>query len=227
ANDEANSSAPVGAIQPPTAPFTLQPGETRTVPVVVTLPRDPGLLPTTYHAALTARSVLDRQISAASAVDLVFAPRQLADLGLTVALPAGAIQEGTEAFVPVTVENHGLRASVPSRLHVEDVWVEGGTTTATDLEIPAIESFYAKPDESARVLEYHWRPAKGALGEHVLRFVADPDVLGEEYTRADNLVEIHANVTALLIPDLDITNASAVRVKDATGMPVEPSRDAD
>lgn len=226
-SDDANASAPPGSIVPPTGAMVLQPGETRLVPVAVVLPRDPGLLPTTYHAVVRAVSLLDAHVGESTAIDLVFAPRQLADLGLTVQLPTGSVQEGTESFIPITVENHGLATSLPSRLHVSDLWVQGGTRVESDLELPAVASFFLKPEESSRVIEYHWRPAKGTLGEHVLTFTADPDVLGEEYLRSDNVLVARVNVSALLIPDLDVGNASAVRVRDAGGNVVEPTHDAD
>ncbi|MEA3199699.1 MAG: hypothetical protein QOE90_1127 [Thermoplasmata archaeon] len=230
AYDAEHSSAPAGAILPASGIVALQPGESRVIPVTVTLPRDPSLLSTTYHATLLVQSVLDGAAGAATTLDVAFAPRSLPDLGVSVALPtgaAGSVQEGTDAFIPITVDNHGLADSPATRLRVVDRWVEGGTDTPYDLAVPAVRSYFNAPDQSSAVLELAWRPARGTVGTHELIVQADPDGLLDEYTRADDRAVLTVPVSPLLVPDLDITSATGLRVRNAQGSPVDPAQDAD
>jgi hypothetical protein len=210
---------------------TLAPGASRIVPITVTLPRDPSLLPTSYHVAMRVESLLDPAIGVPTSIDVAFAPRPLADLGLVASSPGASVQEGTEVFIPISVENHGLVDSVATRVKVTDQWVEGGgppvEVQGATLALPAIHSYYANPDDSSTIVELHWKPERGSVGTHTLTIVADPEHLQDEYTLVDNVIRLPVIVSPLLIPDLDVANASALRVRNALGATVPGAVDAD
>ena len=223
--DFGNSSAPAGSLQPPAEGIELAPGETRIVPVQVTLPRDPSLLPTSYGARLLAVSQLDPNAVGATTLDLLFAPRQWAELSVSVDLPREDVQEGTQAFIPVVVENNGLVESVPTRVRIVDSWDGGSVETTLDLE--SMPSFFQDADAATRTLEFRWRPEKGSVGLHTLTFEVDPDGRGEEYTRANNALTVEVPVVELLIPDLAIHAEGALSLRNAVGGVVTGARDAD
>ena len=223
--DALNSSAPTGSISVPARTFTLQPGERVIATVNVTLPRDPSLLPADFKAHIIARSVLDPNAAGSTVLDLFFGPREWAELELTVEPPAGIVQEATETFIPIRVENNGLVDSVPSRVRIVDEWA-GGRIEHT-LDLPSMPSYAQSAEEALRVLEFRWRPERGSIGPHVLTFEADPEVRGEEYTRLNNRVELVVEVSDLLIPDLHIANFTALSIRNAVGGSVSPGFDAD
>ena len=223
--DEANSSTPQGSVSVPSGAFTLAAGETRRIHLSVTLPRDPSLLPASFKARVLAESLLDPNAVAASVVDLLFAPRPWAELAVSaVAPPAGGFA-GAESFVPVTVENTGLVESVATTLRVTDRWDGGETVTVFDL--PSMPSFFQKGDEASRTVEFRWRPAEGSVGLHTLTFEVDPDLRGEEYDRRNNVLVLTVPVGELPLPDLDVSPASALALRNALGAPVSGAVDAD
>lgn len=223
--DAANSSAPEGSVVVPADAYFLAPGESRTLTVEVTLPRDPSLLPSEFRARVLARSTIDRNAVGATVLDLVFGPRQWAELSLVADAPAGVVQEGTEAFIPVTIENVGLVDSVASRVLVVDEW-DGGRTE-TSLDLASIPSYQQDPVGAVRVLEFRWRPEEGSVGAHTLTFEVDPDALGEEYTRTNNRATLVVPVSDLLIPDLKLDSFSALTMRNSVGGVVSPDLDAD
>ncbi|HET6406136.1 MAG TPA: CARDB domain-containing protein [Candidatus Thermoplasmatota archaeon] len=223
--DAQNSSAPENSVVVPSETYLLMPGERRTVTVHVTLPRDPSLLPTEFTARVLARSVLDPNAAGASLLNLQFGPRQWAELGLSVQAPRGIVQEGMETFIPLTIENTGLVDSVASRVRIIDEW-PGGRVEHT-LDLPSMPSYAQAADEAMRVLEFRWRPEPGSVGPHTLTFEIDPDQLGEEYTRDNNVVQLVVPVSDLLIPDLHIANFTALSIRNAVGGTVTPGFDAD
>lgn len=227
--DEGNSSVPRGSIGVP-ADVALAPGETRIVPVMVTLPRDPSLLPTQFRARIIAQSIIDPAARGISDLVLEFAPRPWAELSVRADPPGGIVQEGTETFIPITVENDGVVDSIASSVVIVDHYVTSDGVTHNDLttlDLPSMPSYFQKAEDASRVLEFRWRPARGSVGPHSLTITADPLQLGEEYTRLNNVVVLNVNVSELLIPDLDVTTVGAFKVRDASGAPVTAQRDAD
>lgn len=220
------SSAPRDSVRPPSEPITLAPGETRTVLVEVTLPRDPSLLPTIYKARVLVKSTLDPNAGGETGLDLFFAPREWAELSVRAEAPDAGVQEGTEVFIPITVENTGLIPNVPSVLKIVDSY-PGADDVVTFLDIPPMSSYFASPEDAARVLEFQWRPAKGTLGMHTLTITADPDVRGEEYTRTNNVVVLQVPVVEVLIPDLDISPREAIMLRNADGAALPATLDGD
>ncbi|HVM45887.1 MAG TPA: CARDB domain-containing protein, partial [Candidatus Thermoplasmatota archaeon] len=223
--DAFNSSAPEGSVSVPDQAFTLRPNETTYATVYVTLPRDPSLLPTDFKVRILARSLLDPNAGGATLLDLAFGPRQWAELTLSVDPPVGIVQEATDTFIPIRIENNGLVDSVPSRVRVIDEWA-GGRVEHT-LDLSAIPSYSQAPEEALRVLEFRWRPERGSVGPHTLTFEVDPEELGQEYTRTNNIVQMSVEVSDLLIPDLHIANFSALTLRNAVGGTVTPGFDAD
>ena len=237
--DARNSSAPADSIRVPDQEIALAAGETKLVRVDATLPRDPSLLPTEFTARILARSAIDPTAVGATAVDLVFAPRQWAELGLAAQAPAGLVQEGTETFIPLTVENDGLVDSVDTVIRITDEW-EGGPTpsggcaegeTRTSnvhcIAVAGIPSYAQSPEDALRVFEFAWRPEAGSIGEHTLTFEIDPQRLGEEYTRSNNVVTLVVPVSELVVPDLVATGFDALGIRNAQGGVVSPAFDAD
>lgn len=225
AYDAGNSSAPADSIRLPSEPIALAPGETRIVRIDVTLPRDPSLLPTEYKVRVTATSLIDPHASAPVLLDLFFLPRQWAELSVTVDTPKDGVQEGTEKFLPIVIENNGLVDSIPSRVRIVDTWAGGEQEYSLDL--PSMPSYFQRPEDATRTLEFLWRPAKGSIGPHTLTVTVDPDAVGEEYTRVDNVVSLVVPVTELLLPDVAIEDAGALTLRNAVGGLVPASRDAD
>lgn len=223
--DAGNSSAPEGSILVPEAPLEIVAGETRIVPIRVTLPRDPGLLPTEFKVRLLAKSLNDRNAAGSTVLDLVFAPRRFAELQVSANAPRVALQEGIETFLPIVVENNGLVDSVPSRVLIVDEWAGGRKEQSIDLA--AIPSYFERPEDATRVVEFSYRPEKGSIGPHTLTITVDPDQVGEEYTRSNNVVSLVANVTELVIPDVDIGAADALVLRNAEGGLVSGLREAD
>ena len=222
--DEGNSSAPAGSIHVPKDPVLI-PARTegQLVRVDVQLPRDPSLLPTQFRARILARSVLDATTYATSDLTLDFQPRQWAELAVSVTPPTLAVQEGTETFLPITVENTGVVESAASTVRVTDAW-EGGTQTY-DIDLPSMPSYFQSAEDALRVLEFRWRPQKGSIGVHTLTFDADPQQLGEEYTRVNNVVTLRVPVAELLLPDVDVAGADALRLRNAVGQTLVPLKE--
>ena len=222
--DEGNSSAPAGAIQVPAQPVAIG---ARTldqhVRVNVTLPRDPSLLPTQYRARVIARSVLDPTTFATADFTLDFQPRQWAELAVSATPPPLAVQEGTETFLPITVENNGVVASTPSVVRITDAWPGG--VQVTELDLPSMPSYFQDAEDALRVLDFRWRPAKGSIGMHTLTFEVDPKQLGEEYTRQNNVLTLQVPVAELLLPDVDVAAADALRIRDAVGRALVAQRE--
>lgn len=222
--DAGNSSTPAGSVTVP-APIALAPGERAVAKALVTLPRDPSFLPTNFVARLVASSQLDKHVYVPSDLVLSFAPRQWAELSLHADAPRLVVQEGTETFIPITVENNGVIDSVASQVVIVDSWPGGSQTYALDL--PSMPSYFQKAEEATRVLEFRWRPVAGSVGMHTLTITADPLELGEEYTRVNNVNVLNIPVSELLIPDLDIAATGAVKLKNAVGAIVTGQKDAD
>lgn len=223
--DAQNSSAPTDSVTVPSESFVIQPGESRTATVRVKLPRDPSLLPTEFTARIVAHSILDPNAAGATRLDLTFAPRSWAELAVNVEAPKGIVQEATETFIPITVENSGITDSVESKLRIVDEWAGG--RVVQELDLPSMPSYAQSVDEAVRVLEFRWRPERGSIGPHTLTFIADPDERGEEYTRINNVVTLVVPVSDLLIPDLYVSNFSALRIRNSLGASVTPGFDAD
>lgn len=223
--DAGNSSAPAQSIETPAAPIALAPGETRIVRINVTLPRDPSLLPTEYKVRILAESILDPNAAAPVLLDLFFLPRQWAELSVTIDLPRDGVQEGTEKFLPIIVENSGLVDSVPTRVRIVDTWATGRQEYSLDL--PPMPSYFQSQEDASRTLEFLWRPVKGSIGPHTLSVTVDPEILGEEYTRDNNVVSVVVPVTELLLPDVAIDNATALVLRNAVGGVVPVARDGD
>lgn len=223
--DADNSSIPAGSVLVPDEGIELAAGETKQVRVDVKLPRDPSLLPTEFQARLVARSVLDPHAVGSTLLHITFAPRQWAELSVSVAAPTNVVQEGTETFIPITVENNGLVDSVATRLRIVDEWDGGRLEHFLDMQ--PIASMDASPEDATRVFEFLWRPEAGSVGDHTLTFEVDPDALGEEYTRSNNVAQIVVPVSDLLIPDLYVANFSALNLRNAQGGVVSAAFDAD
>ena len=223
--DETNSSTPAGSVSLPAENLTLAAGETRQVIVNVTLPRDPSLLPATYKARVVAQSLLDVGGVAGTVLDLAFLPRPWAELSVAATAPPLGGHAGAETFVPIVVENNGLVESVPAILRVTDRWAGG--ETVTDLELPAMPSFFQKGDEASRTIEFRWRPAEGSVGDHVLTFEVDPDGRGQEYTRENNRASLVVPVGELPLPDLDVSQARSLALRNALGHVLEAAADGD
>ncbi|MFA5861587.1 MAG: CARDB domain-containing protein [Candidatus Thermoplasmatota archaeon] len=227
--DEGNSSVPRGSISVP-ADVTLAPKETRVVQVQVTLPRDPSLLPTLFKARILAQSLIDPAARGTSDLIIEFGPRPWAELTVHADAPGGIVQEGTESFIPITVENDGVVDSVASSVNVVDHYVTSNGIAHDDLmtlDLPSMPSYFEKAEDASRVIEFRWRPARGSVGTHTLTITADPQQLGEEYTRLNNVVVLNVNVSELLIPDLDVTTPGALKIRDASNAPVTAQKDAD
>jgi uncharacterized membrane protein len=227
--DPGNSSVPAGSLEFP-PPVTLAPHSTTIVSVNVTLPRDPSFLPTQFRARLLARSLVDGNARGTTDFVLDFAPRPWAQLNVHADPPAGIVQEGTEAFIPITVENDGQADSVATTLSIVDQYVTSDGVAHADnasLDLPSLPTYFEKAEEAQRVLEFTWRPPRGSAGPHTLTITADPLQLGEEYTRTTNVVVLNVNVSDLLVPDLDVSSPDALVVKDASGAPVTAEHDAD
>ncbi len=223
--DAAASSVPAGAATIELADPTLDPDDATLAWARVGLGRDPGFLPLVYKLRLIAASLTDPNVEAERVLTLDFSPRRWPDLRVTMEPPAAAVQEGTKAYLPITIENYGLRTSpAPKVVVVEEA---GGARKVH--EIPAanlreIPSYLTDSVESTLVTEFLWTPLPGR-GTHRLTVVVDPDGLVEEYTKSDNSRTIEVEVTKLLQPDLVIPDDGiAIRLR---GAKLTPSRDGD
>ncbi|HWH09099.1 MAG TPA: CARDB domain-containing protein, partial [Candidatus Thermoplasmatota archaeon] len=222
--DEGNSSAPAGSILVPSEPVVIAARTpAQLVRVDVQLPRDPSFLPTQFRARVIARSVLDPTTHAKADFVLDFQPRPWAELGVSVAPPSQAVQEGTETFLPITVENTGVVASTPAVVRVTDAWPGG--TQVVDIDLPSMPSYFQDAEEALRVLEFRWRPQKGSIGMHTLTFEVDPQRVGEEYTRVNNVLTLQVPVAELLLPDVDVAGPDALRLRNAVGQALPPLRE--
>ncbi|HUR68215.1 MAG TPA: CARDB domain-containing protein [Candidatus Thermoplasmatota archaeon] len=223
--DALNSSAPQGSVAVDSDAFVLVPGERRIVDGTITLPRDPSLLPTDFKVRLAARSLTDRNAGGLSTIDIAFAPREWAELAVQAEAPTALVQEGTEAFIPITIQNLGVVESKSVLVRIVDTW-PGGSIVA-DRDLDPLPPYALDPDGSSRILDFAWHPETGSLGMHTLTITVDPDGHYQEYTRSNNVVTLHVPVSDLLIPDLHVANVSALSLRNAAGGVVSPAIDAD
>jgi hypothetical protein len=111
-----------------------------------------------------------------------------------------------------------------------DAWTAADGTPQSStysLDLHPIPSVFQSADDAVRVLPFAWHPKLGSVGMHTLTITVDPQQLGQEYTRDNNVVVLQVPVSELLVPDIDISNASALQIRDSTGALVTGSKDAD
>lgn len=226
--DVDNSSTPLDSVAGPAEPIVIGPGERKFVPVTITLPRDPSLLPTQFRARVSVESLLDANVVDTSAFDIAFAPRQWPELSVKAAVPHEPAQEGTEVTIPVVIENTGVVPSKTTGLRVIDTFNGVSTlVTPADLDVPSMQSYLTDARDYAEELAVQWRPAKGTVGMHTLTFIVDPDTKSEEYTRENNVLVLEIPVVPLLIPDVDIGAEDALTLRNGASGLVGSQRDGD